>query len=208
MTSALRLFRRALAATGVVACATLTAPPTLAQTACDPRPPFAGLRCDVRATFEKPVPVEEAFALACRHGLRIRYAKTTLPAPPGGLPMHSTHRVRPGQSADSLRTEWAYGFIAHQTHGVDEIVEKLRTPSPRMDAVTRENRQRGADQMEARAAWARSLDADSLARALTVQEMSGVVFGKGGLVRELGGEAVDGLCFPWLDVWPLSALDE
>lgn len=186
----------------------LAARASLAQAVCDPAPPTFGLRCDVWVTFDPPVSVEAAFDIACRHGLRIRYARTTFPAPPGGLPTHSTHRVRPGQSADSLRAEWTHGFIRSRTHGVEDLVEIMRTPSPRMDAATRANRLRGADQMEAQATWAQSLDPDSLASALTVEEMSGVVYGRRGLVRELGEEAVGGSCFPWMNVWPLSALDE
>jgi hypothetical protein len=196
-----------IAATAVLLLLAARAP--LAQAVCDPAPPSFGLRCDVWVTLDPPVSVEKALDIACRHGLRIQYAKTTFPAPPGGLPMHSTHRVLPGQSADSLRTEWTYGFVRSQTHNIGKTVEKMRAPSPRMDAATRANFQRMADQMESRAAWAQSLDPDSLASTLTVEKMSGVVYGRRELVRELGEEAVgDGLCFPWVDAWPFTVLYE
>lgn len=194
------------AATAVLLLLVARAP--LAQAVCDPASPPFGLRCDVWVTLDPPVSVEEALEIACRHDLQIRNAKTTFPAPPGGLPTHATHLVQPGQSADSLRAEWTSRFIALQTHNIGETVEKLRSPSPRMDAATRANFQRGADQMEARASWARSLDPDSLAGTLMVEKMSGVVYGRAGLVRELGDEAVGGMCFPWVDVWPFSSLNE
>lgn len=181
--------------------------PAFGQETCGLPTPLAGLRCDVWVTLDPPRSIEDAFALACRHGLEIRTLKTTYPTPPDGLPTHASYPIQPGQRADSLRRAWTASYLYHMIEGKDELIERWRKPSAHVDSRARDSFARMADQMEANLAWAKTLDPETVAANLAAESISGVVYGKGGLRAELGEDAVSGLCLPWINVWPFSAAD-